>query len=914
MQAGRGPEVMRAAAYEILRAVPAALLQMVVGAAATAVLLCGVAWGQSGAVERPGPADGTEAHKVFLREGWRLQSSAEVAATGEQISQPGFDTRGWLPARVPSTVLAVLVANRRYPDPYFGMQLRAIPGTEYPIGANFSNLPMSASSPFRVPWWYRVEFSVPAQLSGRHLWLNFNGINYRAEIWFNGRLVANRREVAGTFRSYRFEVTPLVRWGALNALAVLVEAPTERDLALSWVDWNPAPPDKNMGLWRSVYWTTTGPVAIRDPYVEVTLRRGRRLRADLVVTAVVHNLDRRPVSGVLEGSIGSIRFGQRVLLAAREERTVRFTPDAFAQLRLLRPRLWWPWPLGRPDLYRFRLQFRTAGGISDRHQMWVGLREVTSRINEAGAREFWINGRRVFIRGAGWAPDMLLRFSRQREQHELEYARFLGLNAVRLEGKLADEDFFDLTDRLGLLVLAGWCCCDHWERWSEWTREDMDIAGESLRSQILRLRRHPSLLVWLNGSDNPPPPPVERLYLRILDELHWAGAVLSSATARPTEVSGPTGVKMTGPYNWVPPNYWALDRQRGGAFGFNTETSPGPAPPPLDSLQRFLPADHLWPIDTVWNFHAGGGRFQTLDVFNRALAARYGPPTSLADYLRKAQAMTYEAERAMFEAYAAARYRATGIIQWMLNNAWPSLIWHLYDYYLLPAGGFYGARKANELVHIQYDYGDNAVVVSNAAMRSLQHLRARVTVLGSDSRPRWRLERGLSIGPDQVVFLTHLPPLTDALAFLDLRLEESTGRTISRNVYWLSARSDVSDFEHARYDWTPTVAYADFTALSRLPPARLEATVQPVHAARAWQWRVRLRNPSSVLAFLVQARLLGPDGREFGPVFWEDNFICMLPGESRQLTVRLPRQPPPGPLVLAVRGWNTQEIRLTVKP
>jgi exo-1,4-beta-D-glucosaminidase len=914
VRTGHEWEPLRAPGLGIPSTATAALLRLLGCTATTVVLVWGLASAQSRAVERPRPADGTEARKVFLHDGWRVQSSAEVAATGEQVSQPGFDASGWLPAAVPSTVLAVLVANHRYPDPYFGMQLREIPGTDYPIGANFSNLPMPASSPFHVPWWYRLEFSVPGQLRGRHLWLNFNGINYRAEIWFNGQLIANRQAVAGTFRSYQFEVTPLVHWGALNALAVLVEAPTERDLALTWVDWNPAPPDKNMGLWRSVYWTVTGSVAIRDPYVEVRLKHEHPLQAEIVVSAVVRNLDGRPVGGVLEGSLGRVHFRQRLLLVAGEERTVRFTPEAFPQLRLRRPRLWWPWPLGRPYRYHFLLQFRTANGVSDRHRMWVGLREISTRINEAGAREFSINGRRLFIRGAGWAPDMLLRFSSQREQQELEYARFLGLNAVRLEGKLINEDFFDLTDRLGLLVLAGWCCCDHWERWSQWTREDVDIAAESLRSQILRLRRHPSLLVWLNGSDNPPPAPVERMYLRILAELHWPGAVLSSATARPTVVSGPTGVKMTGPYNWVPPNYWALDRERGGVFGFNTETSPGPAPPPLDSLQRFLPADHLWPIDAVWNFHAGGGRFQTLDVFNQALAARYGPPTSLADYLRKAQAMTYEAERAMFEAYARARYRATGVIQWMLNNAWPSLIWHLYDYYLLPAGGFYGVRKANEPVHIQYDYAGHSVVVSNTTMRPLQHLRARIRLLGSDSQPRWQLERRLSLGPDQVALLASLPALTDPLAFLDLRLDDGAGRTISRNVYWLSARSDVSDFEHARYDWTPTLTYADFTALSRLPRAHVEASVQPLHRPRVGQWRLRLHNASSVLAFLVQARLLGADGREVVPVFWDDNFVCLLPGESRQLTVRLPQRPLPRPLVLTVQGWNTEEVRLPVKP
>ena len=280
----------------------------------------------------------------------------------------------------------------------------------------------------------------------------------------------------------------------------------------------------------------------------------------------------------------------------------------------------------------------------------------------------------------------------------------MGLNTVRLEGKLETDEFFDLTDRHGILVMAGWCCCDHWERWPKWTPRDLKIAEESLRSQMYRLRSRPSLLMWLNGSDNPPPADIETMYLNVEKECRWPNPILSSATAKTSTVSGITGVKMTGPYDYVAPAYWLLDSKTGGAHGFNTETGPGPAVPPVESLREMLPAEHLWPIDDWWNFHAGGGQFRDIRVFSEALNARYGTATGLEDFAFKSQLMTYEAMRAMFEAFSRNKYTSTGVIQWMLNNAWPSLIWHLYDYYLRPGGGYFGAKKAMEPIHPLYSY------------------------------------------------------------------------------------------------------------------------------------------------------------------------------------------------------------------
>ena len=331
--------------------------------------------------------------------------------------------------------------------------------------------------------------------------------------------------------------------------------------------------------------------------------------------------------------------------------------------------------------------------ISDTQSISFGIVQTDSEMTPEGYRLFKVNGKPVLVRGGGWAPDMMLRVDESRREAEFRYVKEMGLNTIRLEGKLEDESFIERADRDGILVMAGWCCCDAWEKWGKWNEENKRISVSSLRDQLLRLRKHPSLLVWLNGSDNPPPADREQAYLDVEKEIHWPKPVISSATAKKAEVSGDSGVKMSGPYDYVPPDYWLLDTKAGGAYGFNTETSPGPAVPPFEELKTFIPEDKLWPIGDAWNFHAGGGKFKNIDLFTHALEMRYGSAKGAADYAWKSQAMTYEGQRAMFEAYGRNKYKSTGIIQWMLNNAWPGLIWHLYSYDLRPAGGYFGIEN-----------------------------------------------------------------------------------------------------------------------------------------------------------------------------------------------------------------------------
>ena len=839
--------------------------------------------------------------RLELREGWAIQSSAQVTARGEAVARPGFATPDWHRASVPTTVVAALVADGSYPDPYYGMNLRTFPGTSYKVGTNFSNVPMPADSPFAVPWWYRTEFTLPAEAAGRTLWLRLGGVNFRFDAWLNGKKIAFAAKTAGAFRVHEIDVTGVAQPGA-NALAVLVSAPTPGDLAITFVDWNPMPPDKLMGLYRPVTLTASGPVALRHPQVVTKLAPGHD-RAELTVKVFATNASAAPVAGTLRGRAAGVAFQKDVTLPPGESREIVLDAAAFPELALAKPRLWWPAQYGEPVLHQLELELVTGGVVSDWARASFGIREFTSRLLPSG-RVYEVNGRRILIRGAGWSSEMMLRYSPERFEQEIAYVKDMGLNTIRLEGKLEDDPFFDITDREGILVMPGWCCCDHWEKWKDWDAEDLPVATASLRDQILRLRGRASVFTWLNGSDGPPPRPVEEAYLAVLTELGFPNPVVSSATEKKAELSGESGMKMRGPYEWVPPVYWYTDTKLGGPHGFATEIGPGPAPPPLESLKRFIPEDQLWPIGEVWSYHCGGGPFKTLDVFTKAMDARYGPSRDVAEYARKAQAAAYESHRAMLESFAERKYTATGVVQWMQNNAWPGMIWHLYDFYLRPGGSYFGAKKAGEPLHVQYAYDDRSVVVVNAGLVAHAGLRATARVLDLASKERFARTEALDVGADGSVKAFQIPELPGLTPtwFLALTLDDASGRSVSRNVYWLSTKPDVLAWDKSQWYYTPLTQYADFRGLQQLAPAEVKASVR-FESGRA---RVELENPSKALAFFVHLAVRrGAAGEEVLPVLWDDNYVTLLPGEKRELAARYAPMDLGGARpVVTLDGWN----------
>jgi exo-1,4-beta-D-glucosaminidase len=866
---------------------------------------------------------------LALRDGWSLQSSCKVDRRGDVISRPAFQPTGWYSASVPTTVVSALVKHRLYPDPDFGMNLRSIPGTTYPIGANFSDIAMEQDSPFMVPWWYRKRFVLPESYKGKTIWLDFGGINYRANIWLNGKQIANKKDVAGAWRTYEFNITDAALPGKQNVLAVEVFSPTEKDLAITFVDWYPAPPDKNIGLFRDVEIRTSGPVAVRFPTVVSKVDADHK--AHLTVTALVKNGTNQPVEGVLKGRIEETEFSQEVELRPNEQKDVTFDPTQVSQLNTDHPRLWWPAQMGKPELYKLQFSFfvnrlgnASFNGrpLSDGTESQFGIREITSELNANGRRTFSINGKKILIRGGGWSPDMMLRENSQRLRYELNYVQDMGLNTIRLEGKLESKEFFELADERGILVMAGWCCCDHWEHWPNWKPEDYVIAEQSLRDQIYRLRSHPSLLVWLNGSDNPPPPDVEQTYLKVEKDLQWPNPVISSATGKRAAFSGDSGVKMSGPYEYVAPSYWMEDSLGanhpqncseggcGGGYGFNTETSPGPAVPPIETIHAMLPKEHWWPIDDWWNYHAGGGSFKDIHVFTEALNARYGAANSLEDYASKAQVQAYEGIRAMYEAYSRNKYTSGGVIQWMLNNGWPSVIWHLYDFYLRPGGGYFGAKTAMQSLNPIYGYDDHSIYVVNSRYQDAKGVRVVTKVLNLDMSEKFSNESAVDIPADGVAKVAELPAISDLSPtyFVALRIVDANGNIAGSNFYWLSTKPETVDWSRSNWYTTPTASYADFTALAQLPKVKLKVTERSERKGEDEMTHVTLENPMKDLAFFVRLKVdKGKGGEEILPVLWQDNYISLLPGEKREITAtyRATELGTTSPYV-EVKGWNAQ--------
>ncbi|MBV9482896.1 MAG: beta galactosidase jelly roll domain-containing protein [Acidobacteria bacterium] len=860
--------------------------------------------------------------ELHLEQGWNLESSGKVGESGEVISTTGYQPKGWYTVSVPTTVVAGLVRLKRYPDPNVAMNLRQYPGMSYPIGANFSNFPMEQDSPFAVAWWYRKAFSLPGAFKGKTIWLDFNGINYRANIWVNGKQIANLNEVAGAWRTYEFNITDVARAEGENVVAVEVWAPQQNDLAITFVDWNPQPPDKNMGLWRDVLVRTSGPIALRYPTVVAQVNSPANDDAQLTVTAQLKNATGQAVRGTLKGTIEKVTFEKEVELGPNEVKDVSFTPDQVSQLKFSYPRLWWPLQMGTPNLYPLHMEFEIAGVASDVSDSFFGIREITSQLSDDNKRLFLVNGKRILIRGAGYSSDMLLRYDPKYVEDQLRYVQDMGLNTVRLEGKLEPDDLFDRADRKGILIMAGWCCCDHWEHWSKWSQADYRIAAESLASQIYRLRSHPSLVMWLNGSDNPPPPDVEQSYLGMEKQLLWPNPVISSASAKPAGYSDSSGVKMTGPYEYVAPSYWLMDSSAqaapvqcqtggcGGAYGFNTETSPGPAVPPIESLKNFIPKDHLWPIDEYWNYHAGGGAFKDLHVFTEALERRYGKVDNVEDYAFKSQMMTYEAMRAMFEAYSRNKYTSTGVIQWMLNNAWPSLIWHLYDYYLRPAGGYFGSKTALQPLDPMYGYDDHSIWLVSSQYHDAGNLKLSAKVYNLDLTEKFSQEQMVNAPADSTNRIFVLPEIQglSPTYFLRLTLEDTAGKLVGSNFYWLSTAAETLDWERTTWFTTPTASYADFTALKQLPKVQLNVSSRSERRNDIGITHVTLENPGKDLAFFIRLKVnKGPGGEEILPVVWQDNYVSLLAGEKRELTAsyRASDLGTARPTV-EIRGWNAE--------
>jgi len=838
---------------------------------------------------------------------WQIQSSSKAPESGAEVSAAGFSTKGWYPVSGRATVMAGLLENGKYENVFYSDNLRA------------AAEPESSGVAFVVPWWYRTEFTV-AEGAQRTL-LRINGMIPSADVWLNGNLVADKSIVAGAYPVHEIDVTRWVHAGN-NILALRVHPGDPRtDLTIGWVDWNPTPPDNNMGPWRGVDIVQKGPVEIRFPHVSSALSLPDLARAALTVKTEVRNLDSSAHDATINGVVAGVSLQRTIHLAAGETQTVSFSTS------VNHPKVWWPVGMGEHPLYRLEMSATVDGAISDQANTSFGIRSVTSHLTKQGYIQFVINGKPVLIRGGGWAPDMFLRDDPKRMEAEFSYVRNLGLNTIRSEGKLENERFYDLADRDGIMILAGWECCDKWESAAKtggepWDAADMKVAAASMESEARLLRNHPSVIGFLIGSDNAPPPAISKMYVDTLRAEDWSLPIVSAAVPQGTAETGPSGMKMDGPYSWVPPAYWYADKL-GGAFGFDSEVSAGASIPLLDDLTRMLSPQELealWKYPDLRQYHASAAWsvFAKITPFNTALARRYGEPKSIQDFVAKAQLENYDNVRAQFEAFNArmdAANPSTGVIYWMLNNAWPSLHWHLYDYFLNPAGAYFGAKVANEPVHIQYSYDTRAIVLVNHTLTREHGLRATIRVHNLDGTvPYERHLQGIDLAGNSTRQLTMLPaPVgVSPTYFIELELTSADGKTVSRNVYWLSTQTDELDWAHSNWYLTPVTRYAELTPLQSLPTATSEIQATVRHDGTEDVATVTLKvPPSSKTVALFQHVLIKrtAGGAPVAPILWSDNDITLWPGESVTLTAHFAAPGGETPVV-EVSGWNvpTQSI------
>ncbi|KFY33980.1 hypothetical protein V494_07161 [Pseudogymnoascus sp. VKM F-4513 (FW-928)] len=823
--------------------------------------------------------------------GWYMQSTAETSNDMLVVSKPGFDVASWYRVGSRGTVMAGLLENKVYND------------TDLFFSDNLKT--MVEHSQFDVPWLYREELTFDPATNQRYF-LETHGISSKADLYVNGKQLASKETLTGAYGGEKFDITEHLLKGKN---AILIRAyPTNylKDFALGYVDWNPYPPDNGTGVWREVVVSQTGPVSLLKPRVVTDYTGKAASSVTATINVVVKNSGATSVEGKLEGSIdepsgAKIPVSASYTLNANESKTIKLT----AQIE--NPQIWWPKAWGAQPLYSLNLAAYIGSEVSDRAaQRTFGVRHVTSSLNSHEDRAFAVNGHPFLVTGGGYSADMFLRFDTTKLVQQFEYILDMGQNTVRLEGKQEHPELYDIADRMGIMVLTGWECCDKWEGWSyndeaegvKWVDADYVTAEKQMEHEAYMMQGHASLLGFLVGSDFWPDERASPIYVNKLKELDWDVPIIASASLRGfPENLGSSGMKMDGPYDWVPPNYW-YGTQLGAAFGFGSELGSGVGTPELSSLKKFLTEsdmNDLWtaPDKGLYHMSTIESSFYDRKIYNEALYARYGAPTCLDDYLLKAQAMDYEATRVEFEAYSALKNTerpSTGIIYWMLNNAWPSLHWNLFDYYLKPAGSYFGAKVGGRVEHVAFGYGSSKgdVWLINHTLDKKGARTIEIDLLSKDGKTLVARSVDATTTPNQSQNVATIPKATTLkeAAFLRLVLSDPAGEVLSRNVYWLSPTVDKMDWDNSTWFYTPVTEFANYKTLATIEPAKLSATAGEATVVDGKvKVDVTLENTAAVAAYFVRLELRDGDGEDVLPVLWSDNYVTLWPEEKLVLSV-----------------------------
>ena len=795
------------------------------------------------------------AQTLKLTEGWQVET-----------------VNGWIPAQVPSTLMGVLTAN--------GMEPEALTAADY---ARIDK------KRFEKSWRYRTTFHMPSLKKDEHVLLDFDGICYRANVWINGRQIADKQEMAGPFRQFEFDITK--ETAKENELTVEVFRAQPGEPSIGFADWNPRPADENMGIFREVRVKVCGNVAISHSAVRSRVNTQTLDEAWLTIATELRNLTDKEVSGSIQGTADGQPFSYPVRLAAGEK--CRLTIPT--EIHIEHPRLWWCHHMGTPELCDLHLEFVENDKVSDAENIRFGIREIRSYLTDEGYRAFLLNGKEVLLRGAGWTDDIYLRDTPSTNRLQLEYVRDMNMNTVRLEGFWGNsQNLYDLCDELGLMILVGWSC--HWE-WEDYlgspteepyggiiSKENIALVAQSFEDQVMWLRHHPSVIAWFVVSDRIPKPELEQRYRQFLSKEDDRDYLIS-AKGQVSELSGPSGTKMEGPYEYVGPSYWYLPEAPGGAFGFNTETGIGAQLPVQESLQKML-GDQLFPVDRRWDILCtASSEMNSLKKLNEVIHYRFGDAKDIDEYLYRADMLSAESTKAMFESFRVRRSHTTGIIQWMLNGARPGIYWQLYDYYKQPNAAYYAVKRANAPLQLIYDYHSKAVYAVNETL-SPARLQASMRLL--KGQRAIQESRQTEVSPAMAVKVFDIDLTGSPASFLFLHLTDDKGTVIATNDYFLPVEDDIYDWAKTNWVHTPITRYASYAMLDNMCDKSCQMTTKKLAEG---VYEATITNISDKVAFMTRLTAKNPQGELLCPAYWSDNYLTLAPGETRTVTCRIPTAP-----------------------
>ena len=843
------------------------------------------------------------AQEVELNSGWKCINAGKVKTLGEQLSQPSYTLKGWMPATVPGTVLTTLINNKLMPDPFYGMNNERIPDI-YNVGREY------------YTYWFVKDFTVQ---TGGQVWLDLRGVNYSCNVYLNGHKL-NDKLHQGMFLRQSYNITPYLK--GTNRLAIIVYPPDPvgnpnggqggdgeiaRNVSHQYVagwDWIQPIRDRNTGIWDKVTIRRTGSVRIKNPHI-VTLVPGVRLPdaknqapAVLRVSAELENGSNTEASGTLECEVEGERVTMSVTLAPHETKEVQL-PEHVLQ----HPRLWWPNGYGAQTLYKMNIRFDR----SDSLDLDFGVREITTTWNTTTrSRQCWVNGQPIFIKGGNWIiSDELLRFSPERYDAEVRFHRDMNLNLIRVWGGALTErpEFYHCCDKYGILVFQDfWNSGDCNGRWTDpkkkedqWTRrqypDDHGLFLASVADQVKMIRNHPSLAFWCGGNEITPPGDIllamKDSIMPALDGTRYFFDYSNSDSMSYNFLGG----NGDGPYGVQSIRMFWAER----TFPFNSEVgSVGMGD--MESLERFLPeANRVAPsmgrhqMDSVWNYHKYIGYDSTVYA--------YGPVKDLKDFAFKAQLVNYDQYRALMEGFSSHMWDwYTGVIIWKTQNPWTALRGQMYDYYLDVNACMYGLHHGSEPLHVMFDPVENMVMIVNNTLRYQRDMMLEVRTYDMEGKERKITDVYEEIGPSTVRKYLPMGRSIDRMrrekgVFLSLRLLDEHKQAISDNFYWLPDSS------------------GHYSGLREMKKAALKVgahTAGEGTSAGSRTVTVTLTNPAGgPVAFFNRLSLVDPATKKrILPVFYSDNYVSVLPGESKTITMEY--QPVPGqaaPMV-SVEGWN----------